>query len=112
MIAKWLIGALSLYLVSFFIEGIYITGLTGALWASAVLGIVNLIIKPIIKFFSLPFTIITLGLFTFVINGVVLLIASNLSTSLHVNGLGSAIIGALFLSIINTILLKIIDNKK
>lgn len=109
MIVKWIVGALSLYLVSYFVEGIYITGFKGALWASAVLGIVNVTIKPIISFFSLPFTIITLGLFTFVINGVVLLIASNWSSSLHVNGLGSAIMGALLLSIINTILLKIID---
>ncbi len=112
MIAKWLAGALSLYLVSFFMEGISITGLTGALWASAVLGIMNIIIKPIISFFALPFTILTLGLFTFVINGIVLLITSSFSTSLHVSGLGSAIIGALLLSIINTIILKVIDNKE
>lgn len=108
MIIKWLTGAFSLYVVSYFVEGIYITGFKGALWASAVLGIINVIIKPIISFFSLPFTIITLGLFIFVINGMVLLIASNLSTSLHVTGLGSAIIGALLLSIINTIILKIV----
>lgn len=112
MIIKWLVGALSLYLVSFLMNGISITGLTGALWASAALGLVNLIIKPIISFFALPLTILTLGLFTFVINGIVLLIASSFSTSLNVNGFGSAIIGALLLSIINTILLKVIDSKE
>lgn len=108
MLAKWLVGALSLYLVSHFVEGISIAGFKGALWASIILGFVNIIIKPIISFFSLPFTIITLGLFTFVINGLVLLIVSSLSSSLHVSGLGSAIIGALLLSIINTLILKII----
>ncbi len=112
MIKRWLIGALSIYIVAFFMEGISITGFKGALFASIALGIVNVTIKPIISLFALPITIISLGLFTFIINGIVLLIASSFSTSLHVEGLVTAIIGALFLSIINSILTKALDSKE
>lgn len=109
MFAKWIVGAISIYIVAFFMEGISITGFAGALWASALLGVVNVIIKPIISFFALPITILSLGLFTFVINGIVLLIVDALSSSIYINGLGSAILGALLLSILNTIILKIVD---
>lgn len=109
MFAKWIAGAISIYIVAFFMESISITGFIGALWVSALLGIINVIIKPIISFFSLPITILSLGLFTFVINGIVLLIVDFLSPSIYIAGLGSAILGALLLSILNTIILKIID---
>lgn len=112
MLMKWLAGAVSLYIVSYVVEGIYIHGFTGALWASAILGLMNVFIKPILSFFALPVTILTLGLFTFVINGMVLLLASFLSSSLYVSGFIPAVIGALLLSVMNTILLKILDKKK
>ena len=98
MIKRWLIGALSIYIVSFFMEGISITGFKGALFASIVLGIVNVTIKPIISLFALPITIITFGLFTFIINGIVLLIASYFLL-LAGGRVGTAIIGALFLNV-------------
>ncbi|MCR1897738.1 phage holin family protein [Irregularibacter muris] len=109
ILAKWLVGAVSLYIVSYLMEGISITGFTGALWAAGILGFINLLIKPIIVFFTLPITIITLGLFMFVINGIVLLLAGALSSSIYVAGLGTAIIGSLIMSIINSILLKVLD---
>ena len=83
-------------------------GVLGFLGVALVFGIVNSFVKPILQFFSIPFILLTLGLFLFVVNAFVLWITSGISGALglgfRVNGFGSAFLGALVVSLVNLLL--------
>jgi putative membrane protein len=83
----------------------------GLMWAALVFGFVNAIIRPILTILSLPFIVVTLGLFIFVINGLMLMFVASL-TGLVVSGFWAAFFGAVVLSIINMILSAIIGEDK
>lgn len=69
LIAAWLLNALALLGVTYVVPGIYVAGFSSALIAAAVIGLVNMLIKPILVLLTLPVTILTLSLFILVING-------------------------------------------
>jgi putative membrane protein len=83
-------------------------GVLGFLGVALVFGIVNSFVKPILQFFSIPFILLTLGLFLFVVNAFALWITSGISGALglgfRVNGFGSAFLGALVVSLVNLLL--------
>lgn len=110
MIARWLINAGTLLGLAYLLHGIVVGGVVPALVAAAVLGIVNAFIRPLLLVLTLPLNIITLGLFTFVINGLMLWLVSALVPGFSVNGLLTAIIGSLLLSIISGILTKLVKD--
>ena len=92
-----------------FVSGIHFTGSTTSLFGVAlVFGILNAIVRPILFFFSLPLLIVTLGLFTFVLNAIVLLLTSALSSRLGlgftVDGFGAAFWGAIVISVVSIVL--------
>ena len=95
------INAISLYIVSVLMKSVYIGSLASLITLTIIFGLLNLIVKPVIEFFSLPITFLTLGLFSFVVNGLVL-------TSLH--GFFNAIIAAVLLTIANTIFYNVFDS--
>lgn len=96
---RLLITALGLWVADQLLAGITITG-TGALIISALLlGIVNAIIRPIILILTLPLTVLTLGLFILVVNGISLAIAAWLVPGFHIAGLWSATLGALLVGL-------------
>jgi len=103
-IVRTLINALALMATATLVNGISADGFFGAIIAALVLGVVNAIIRPILLLFSLPLTIMTLGLFTFVVNGIVLLIVSTLVSGFAVDGLIAAILGSVVMTIISSIL--------
>lgn len=74
-----------------------------------IFGVLNLIVKPIIELFSLPITFLTLGLFSLVINGIVLYLAFALVPGAHLNGFFNSILAAIFLSVANAIFYNIFD---
>jgi len=104
LIAKWFINALALYIVAYIIPGIHLTGFTSALIASVVIGFLNAIVKPVLFFLTLPVTIITLGLFVFIINAFLLLLAGSISPGFTVDGLGAALLGSILLTVVTMIL--------
>lgn len=109
LLLRLLINAAALWMAAKFIDGIRYTGTaTGLLTLSLVFGVANAFIRPIIEFFSLPVLIITLGLFSMVLNAAMLLITSALATRLQipfqVDGFGPAFIGALLVSVASTVL--------
>ena len=69
LLARWLITALAVMLAAYLVPGITVSGLYTALWVALVLGIINAIIRPILLLLTLPINLLTLGLFTFVLNG-------------------------------------------
>lgn len=89
---RWIINALCLLILAYFIPGITISGIYIALIVSLVLGVVNALVRPILVLLTLPINILTLGLFTLVINGSLVLFVSTFIKGFYVAGLGSAII--------------------
>ncbi|MCD5417532.1 phage holin family protein [Candidatus Bipolaricaulota bacterium] len=106
---KLLINMLALVIVVKIVPGITITSIWAGFWAALILGVVNVFIKPIFILFTLPLTVLTLGLFLFVINGVMLLIVDALVPGFAVSGLFVAIIGALLLSVISGLIESFLD---
>lgn len=110
IIVRLLINALSIYLTQYIIDGIHVNGFRGAIIAALAFGLMNALVKPILTLITLPLNILTLGLFSLVINGVTLLITSAVVDALDVKGLGTAIIGALVISFINWFLSLFTDR--
>ena len=97
-ILKWLLSAAALLAVAYLYSGVVVTSFTAALIAAAVLGILNTIVRPMLVLLTLPVTIITLGLFIFVINALMFWAAASLLDGLKVNGFVAALIGSLIYS--------------
>lgn len=104
IIIALLLNAAALLATAYIVPGFHVDNFTTAILAAIVLAVVNTFIKPILSFLTLPLTIITLGLFAFVINAVILFIVSAVVTGLRIDGWIPAILGAIVLSIVSTIL--------
>ena len=106
-----LLNGAALYLAAQIVPGItYQGGLGYLLLAGLVVGLVNLLVKPLVTFFSLPFVLITLGLFYLVINGFMLKIADWLLSGLEVRGFVAAILGGLVIAVVNWIFQGFFDK--
>ncbi|MFO7819866.1 MAG: phage holin family protein [Halanaerobacter sp.] len=110
MLIKFGIMVLALVLTAKIIPGIMISSLGAGIWAALILGAVNTFLKPMLTIFTLPLTILTLGLFSLILNGLLFLLAANLVTGFYVSGIGSATFGAVSLSFINGLMSGIIDE--
>ena len=114
-ILKWLCSALALLAVAYLYSGVVVTSFSGALIAAAVLGVLNTIIRPLLVLLTLPVTLVTLGLFMFVINALMFWAAASLVSGLNVNGFWAALIGSLIYSLlqlaIDFVLERLFSNK-
>lgn len=108
---KWVVLALAVFLVGNFLPGIHVPDYMTALWVALVLGIVNTVLRPILLLITLPVNIITLGLFTFVVNGLMFWLATIFVRDFTVDGFLPAILGALIVSVIAMILNRIFLGK-
>lgn len=104
LLLHWFVSAASLLIVAYLIPGIEVRGFGTALLAPIVIGLVNATIGFILKIFTLPLTILTLGLFWLVINALMLQLAAALVPGFYIAGFWSAFFGAIVLSIVSTIL--------
>jgi putative membrane protein len=112
LIINWLINAGALYVAARLITGVEVAGTEALLLAALVIGLVNAIVRPILRFITFPITVITLGLFYFVLNGLMLYLAAALTPGFELSGLGAAILGALVMSIVATVLHLFVKPKK
>ncbi|MCL2189082.1 MAG: phage holin family protein [Defluviitaleaceae bacterium] len=103
MLVRWIISAVLLYALTWIFPGFEIDGAITALAAALVLGLVNIIVKPIMHLISLPITILTLGLFSLVINALMLLLASALVPGFVISGFWTAFFAAVVLSVLNAL---------
>ena len=104
LLIHWLLSALSLLIVARLIPGIQVSGFLTALLAALVIGLVNSTLGLVLKVLTLPITLLTLGLFWFVINALMLELASWLVPGFFVRGFLSALFGAIVLSLVNLLL--------
>ena len=101
LLVVWLLNAISLLAVAYLMPSIEVSGFGGALITAAVIALVNVLIRPILVILTLPVTVLTLGLFILVINGLLFLLVGNVLESFEVQSLWSGILGALLYSLIS-----------
>ncbi len=108
---RWLTSSGAIILTSYMLDGIHVAGFFAAFLAAAVLGILNALFRPIALLITLPINILTLGFFTFVINALMLKMASGVISGFDVDGFWSAILGSLMISAISWLLNSFVDRR-
>jgi putative membrane protein len=104
LLVQWLLYAVALLVVSNLVPGFYVRGLGPALVAALVIGLLNATVGFLLKILTFPISILTLGLFLLVINGLMIMVASNLVRSFHVRGFGPAFWGAVVLALLGMLI--------
>lgn len=108
LLLHWLLSALALLLVSRIVPGFEVRGLGPALIASLVIGLLNATVGLILKIITFPISIITLGIFLLVINGLMILLASGIVPGFHVRGFAPAFWGAAVLALLGIVIRAIV----
>ena len=103
ILLRWVVSALAFLALSYVIPGISVKGFGTALVLALLWGLVNITIKPILLLLTLPFNLLTFGIFTFIINGFLLWILGGVVKGFEVHGFWVAVLGALFLSVISSL---------
>jgi putative membrane protein len=111
LIITWLLNAVALLVLPYVISSIHVASFGSALVAALVLGFINTLIRPILVLLTLPVTLLTLGLFIFVINGLLFWIVGSFISGFSVGGLWSGVSGEIVYSIISWILSSLIPSK-
>jgi len=107
-----LLNAVAVFFAAWFVPGISIAGPGTALLAGAVLGLVNAVIRPILFVLTLPFTLVTLGLFIFIVNAICLALVAWLVPGFTISGFWAALFGALVISFVSWLLSAILVDKR
>lgn len=101
ILVSWLVSTLVIFALANILPGVTVDSFTSALIAALILGIINAVLKPILLLLTLPINLLTLGLFTFVINALLILLAARIVPGFHIDGFISAFIFGIALSIVN-----------
>ena len=111
MLMKLIITVFSVIISAYFIPGVLIANPWAALWTALILGFVNIFIKPFLVLLTLPINFITLGLFSFVINALMIMLVASIVDGFSVDGFFAALYFAVALSLLTSILNKFIADK-
>lgn len=109
LLINWLISGLAVFIASRILPGVSIADLKTALVVAAVLGIINVFVKPILTLLTLPITLLTFGLFSVVVNAFIIILVDGFVTGFSVSGFFTAVIFSLVLSLVNSVLYKIAE---
>ncbi len=107
-ITRWLLNAVAIGITAYLIPGMDVNGFWALLWAGLILGLLNAIIKPILFVLTLPITVLTLGIFALVLNGIMLYITAWIVGGFSIASFWTAVLGSIVISIISSILSKIL----
>ena len=110
LIAKWLLSATALLFVAYVYTGVEVKNFTAALIAAFVIGLFNMVVRPVLVVLTLPVTVLTLGLFLFVINALMFWAAAGLLDGFHVRDFIAALIGSLIYSLIGIVIESAIES--
>ena len=103
LLARWIVNAAALLLVAYLYPGVQVTSFFAALMAALALGLVNAIIRPVLVILTLPVTVLTLGLFIFVINALLFWLVAEVVKGFSVGGFWAAFVGSLLYSLITLV---------
>ena len=101
IVIRWLILTFAIIVTSYLLDGIYVSGFVSAFFAAAILSMLNAFFRPILFILTLPINVLSLGFFTFVINALMLLMASGVIPGFNVSGFWSAVFGSLLISLVS-----------
>jgi putative membrane protein len=104
LIAKWLLSASALLFVAYIYTGVQVTSFTAAMLAALVIGLLNAVVRPVLVVLTLPVTVLTLGLFLFVINALVFWLAAGVLDGFQVRGFGAALLGSLIYTALGVVI--------
>jgi len=104
LLAKWLLSATALLALTYLHQGVAITGFETAMLAVFVIAMLNMVLRPILIILTLPVTVVTMGLFLFVINALMFWSAAGVMDGFKVDGFGAALLGSLIYSVMNTLI--------
>lgn len=104
LLLRWIIGAITLFAIAYFVPGFHIRSWASALIAVLVIGLLNATLGLLLKILTFPLSIVTLGIFLLVINAFMLLVASRLVPGFHIDTFGSAFVGAVVLAVVHMLL--------
>ena len=104
LLLRWIISAITLFAIAYFVPGFHIRGWASALIAVLVIGLLNATLGLLLKILTFPLSILTLGIFLLVINAFMLMLASRLVPGFHVDTFGSAFVGAVVLAVVHMLL--------
>ncbi|WP_424194086.1 phage holin family protein [Ampullimonas aquatilis] len=110
LILVWLLNALALLAVAHFLPGVHVASFGAAMIAAAVIGLINMLLRPILVILTLPVTLLTLGLFILIINGLLFYLAGSILQGFQVDTFGTAVIGAILYSIVSWVLSLLIPR--
>ncbi|PJI95600.1 putative membrane protein [Acidovorax sp. 69] len=104
LLLKWLLSAAALLFVAYIYSGVEVKSFTSALIAAFVIGLFNAVLRPVLVVLTLPVTIVTVGLFLFVINALMFWAAASVLDGFHVTGFGAALLGSLIYSVLGVLI--------
>lgn len=104
ILLRWFITTLAIFALPYFVSGVSVSGMRTALVVSACLVFINMVIKPIITIITLPINILTLGIFSIILNGAFFWFVAQIITGITVSSFTAAIIGSFVISVINWII--------
>jgi putative membrane protein len=104
ILIKWLLSATALLCVAYIYPGVVVGSFGAAMMAAFVIGLFNMVLRPVLVLLTLPVTLITLGLFLFVINALMFWAASGVLEGFHVRGFGAALLGSLIYSVFGLVI--------
>jgi len=111
ILIRWLILTAAIIVASYLLDGIQVKGFFNAFFAAAILGVLNAFFRPILIILTLPINILTLGLFTFIINALLLKMASGVISGFDVRGFWTAVFGSVIISVVSWVLNSFISPK-
>ena len=104
LLLKWLLSAAALLFVAYIYSGVEVKSFPSALIAAFVIGLFNVVLRPLLVLLTLPVTIVTLGLFLFVINALMFWAAASVLDGFHVTGFGAVLLGSLIYSVLGLVI--------
>jgi putative membrane protein len=110
LIIRWLLGAAALLAVAHLYSGVEVRNFSSALIAALVIGLFNAVLRPVLVVLTLPVTVLTLGLFLFVINALMFWSAAGLLDGFHVQGFTAALIGSLLYTLLGMVINSALDR--
>jgi len=110
LLVKWLLLGTALLFVAYVYDGVQVSSFTSALLAAFVIGLLNTVVRPVLVILTLPVTVLTIGLFIFVINALMFWLASELLSGFHVQGFLAALIGSVMYSVLGMVIESALES--
>lgn len=111
MLKRILLSSLAVFALAYFLPGIVVSNYAYAILVAVVLGLLNALVKPILIIFTLPVTVLTMGLFLLVINAAIVMMADNFLSGFEVNGFWNALLFSILLAFLESIMQRSTENK-